>query len=279
MPDELFTAISFYVVAHADDWQLFMQPNAYKDITTSGKKVVFIITTAGDAGIDETHWKAREEGLKSSIRFCLAPLEDIVESSGKREFNTHNIAYWSANNAISYFVRLPDGNLGGDGFAKNNHQSLTALKDGRIETITAIDHSSSYGDWSDLSFTLQAIIEFESKGIDEVSINYLSPDVDQNPNDHADHIATGQALQQMSIVSNLNQALFIGYSVEAVNNELAPTDLFWKAGMFAAYEKTVFDNSNYSTLKESVTTYLRWCLCSARFTIKHPKRKHSQKLD
>ncbi|MGI8634663.1 MAG: PIG-L family deacetylase [Segetibacter sp.] len=269
-PGEPFSTISFYVVAHADDWQLFMQPNAYKDLTNFGTKVVFIITTAGDAGTDEMYWAAREEGSKSSIRFCLAPLSAIVESSGKRELHARGISYWSANNATCYFLRLPDGNLGGEGFPKNSHQSLSGFRAGRVDAIAAVDNSSSYKDWSDLSSTMQAIIEFESKEIPEPSINYLNPDLNQNPNDHADHIATGQALEEMPIISNLKQALFVGYSVDTVHGELAPTDLFWKAGMLAAYEKAVFDNSGYSTLKESVATYLKWCLCSSRFIIKSP---------
>ena len=59
-----FEKISFYVVAHADDWQLFMHPNVHADFIAPQCKVVFIITTAGDAGKGERYWLAREEGLK-----------------------------------------------------------------------------------------------------------------------------------------------------------------------------------------------------------------------
>src|SRR4051812_36717493 len=107
MPDEQFTEISFYVVAHADDWQLFMHPNVYNDLRAAGSKVVYIITTAGDAGGSETYWAAREEGSKSSVRFCLAPLAALSESTGTKQFNHHIINYWAANNAACYFLRLP----------------------------------------------------------------------------------------------------------------------------------------------------------------------------
>src|SRR3954469_19788017 len=122
MDEERFAKTSFYVVAHADDWQLFMQPNAYKDIITGHTKVVVIIVTAGDAGSSETYWKAREEGTKSSIRFCLAPYKKIEESAGRRKVNEHDIYFWSANNTICYFLRLPDGNLHGKGFSSNHFQ-------------------------------------------------------------------------------------------------------------------------------------------------------------
>ncbi len=39
-----------FVSAHPDDWQLFMNPNAYNSVKTPNEKVVFIHTTAGDAG-------------------------------------------------------------------------------------------------------------------------------------------------------------------------------------------------------------------------------------
>ena len=55
-----FEKISIYVVAHADDWQLFMQPVVYNDIVSPTCKVIFIITTAGDAGMEATFWKAKE---------------------------------------------------------------------------------------------------------------------------------------------------------------------------------------------------------------------------
>src|SRR3954451_16357350 len=91
MNNELYAQISFYIVAHADDWLLFMQPNAHKDLVDSHNKVVFIISTAGDAGEDEKYWCAREEGIKSSIRFCLAPLVHLFELNNRKEINYHII--------------------------------------------------------------------------------------------------------------------------------------------------------------------------------------------
>ncbi len=270
MPNEQFTKISFYVVAHADDWQLFMQPNAYNDLVAPGSKVVFIVTTAGDAGAGETYWLAREEGSKSSLRFCLAPLAALSESSGTKEFNQHTINYWSVNNATCYFLRLPDGNLKGNGFSLYHYSSLLKFRGGQIFTITAMDNSATYNSWSDFYITLQTIIQCESQNILHIWINYLNPDTCTNPNDHTDHITTGQAIQDMTIISTLRQALYVGYSVSNVQKNLPLTDLFWKAGMFVAYEKAVFDSSGYSTLQESVSTYLRWCLSSANFITTDP---------
>src|SRR4051812_15484392 len=104
MANKLYTEISFYIVAHADDWLLFMQPNAYKDLVASDNKVVFIISTAGDAGEGEKFWRAREEGAKCSIRFCLAPRVSLFQSNNTKEINGHVINYWVLNNIACYFL-------------------------------------------------------------------------------------------------------------------------------------------------------------------------------
>lgn len=265
MRNEQSGEISFYIVAHADDWQLFMQPNVYNDLLVPGCKVIFIITTAGDAGSNAEYWLAREEGCKSSLRFCLAPLGYVLQSEGFRKFNNHNIRYWSVNNATCFFLRLPDGNLDGNGFPDQNNQSLSNFKSGRINIITALDDSSKYENWPDFYNTLQAIISSESSGISSVWINYLNPDIGANPNDHPDHIATGNAIQNMDIISTFRQALFVGYSVKYQSEYLPEKELFWKTGIFAAYEKAVLDACGYSTLREDIHSYREWCMSSAKF--------------
>jgi hypothetical protein len=277
MADAQDTAISFYVVAHADDWQLFMSPNAYHDLVAPQSKVVFIITTAGDAGGKSSYWGAREEGAKSSVRFCLAPLTALSQSTTTQQFNGHKIHRWSANNATCYFLRLPDGGLDSRGFPAYHHQSLSKLKYGQIDSITAVDNSATYSGWSDFSMTLQEIVQAESSGIASVWVNYPNPDLSANPDDHPDHIATGQAVQAMPIISSLQQALFVGYSLGRAPMGLTATDLFWKAGMFAAYEKAVFDRSKYRTLSEGVHIYLGWCLSSPSFiTVNRPSTSSEQ---
>ena len=268
-----FSRISFYIVAHADDWQLFMQPHAYQDLVDERIKVVFIVTTAGDAGCHQSYWHAREEGSKSSIRFCLAPRISLTESSEVGNFNGHQIYYSTINHTTSYFLRLPDGNLDSNGFERYNHESLPRLKDAEIPKITAVDKSTTYHSWEDFYKTIEAIILYESAEIPEISLNYLNPDKAANPDDHPDHAATGHAIQQVASGSTFIQNLFVGYSVNNADNKLGDHDLFWKAAMFAAYEKTVFDLSGYSTLREGLEIYNKWCVSAARFITINPVKQ------
>lgn len=267
-----FSRISFYIVAHADDWLLFMQPHVYQDLIDAHIKVVFIITTAGDAGSDERYWHAREEGSKSSIRFCLAPRFSLTESSDVGNFNGHQICYSTIYHTASYFLRLPDGNLDSNGFEKYNHESLPRLRDIETAKITAADRSTTYHSWEDFYKTIEAIILYESAEIPEIYLNCLNPDKVENPDDHPDHVATGHAIQQVASGSTFIQNLFVGYSVNNLDNKLTDNDLFWKAAMFAAYEKTVFDLSGYSTLREDLEIYNKWCVSAAKFITIKPEQ-------
>ena len=72
--------LEIYVSAHPDDWQLFMNPNAYKSVANPENKVIFLHTTAGDAGHGmgfNDYTLAREEGSLRAIRFmCNSLVED-----------------------------------------------------------------------------------------------------------------------------------------------------------------------------------------------------------
>lgn len=243
-----------------------MYPHFYHDLIVPGCRVIFIFTTAGDAGKDEKFWTAREEGTKSSVRFCLAPFSTLSESGGEKIFNGHSIHYWSVNNTTSYFFRLPDGSLDGKGHATGNFQSLSKLQFAEIEAITAIDNSASYRNWMEFATTLESVIRFESHNIPDCRIHYLNPDTALNPNDHPDHIATGLALERTDIIKKTQRVLFIGYSTCSGPEHLSPLDVFRKAGTFAAYEKAVYDCCGYSTLKENADLYIRWCCSLPKFS-------------
>ncbi|MDQ6763044.1 MAG: hypothetical protein M3015_10520, partial [Bacteroidota bacterium] len=93
-----------------------------------------------------------------------------------------------------------------------------------------------------------------------------NPDVVLNPNDHPDHIATGNIVQNLASIPHLQQLLFIGYNSIANGETLILSDLFWKTAMFAAYEKAVYDNCGYSTLGENPELYLKLCCRKPNFT-------------
>src|SRR5687768_16068287 len=150
--------IAFYFGAHPDDWQLFMNPNAWYDVQNPSNKVVFIYVTAGDAGAglgngdrSQPYYLARENVAKLSVRFLAdaakppaLPVDSVVSIAG------HPIRRWLYRNTVSYFMRLPDGNPQGTGYVATAQQSLKRLHEGAIRTMTAIDNSTTYESWPDL---------------------------------------------------------------------------------------------------------------------------------
>ncbi|MDB5279583.1 MAG: hypothetical protein JWR61_4538 [Ferruginibacter sp.] len=264
---------ALYIIAHSDDWQLFMMPNILNELLDPACKIVLIITTAGDAGLSDSFWKAREEGSNSSIRFCHAAFSIIEESTGFKLYNGRTINYSVINNTTSYFLRLPDGGLNGDGFAYSNYKSISKLEQGSIHEIEAIDGSAIYYGWTDLVNTIATIINTESEKNANCTLNYLNPSNIENPNDHPDHGSTGRAVQAGKISSFLKQRLYVGYSLTNSAELLTNEDLFWKSGMMAAYDKAIFDKCGYSTLKENVSLYINWCKRPAKYVNIFPFNK------
>lgn len=117
---------SFYFAAHPDDWQLFMNPSAFEDVTVHATKAIFIHVTAGDAGLGigtggRTHpyYLARENGADSAIRFMAdANGIPVAGSAGQMQFSAHSIARTSYRNTVAYFLRVPDGNPEGSGYSE-----------------------------------------------------------------------------------------------------------------------------------------------------------------
>src|SRR5437868_10560548 len=62
--------IDVVIVAHADDWQVFMGDVLVERIGT-GHRPVFIYLTAGDHGRPASYWRQREKAALQSTRVAL----------------------------------------------------------------------------------------------------------------------------------------------------------------------------------------------------------------
>jgi hypothetical protein len=196
--------VSFYFVAHEDDWQLFMNPSAFEDVANSGTSAVFIHTTAGDAGLGTgangrrfPYYRARENGAETAIRF-MADAQDMPaeKTLARLNFNEHEIERASYGNTVTYFLRLPDGSPTGEGFEGTGYQSLQRLASGDIASIAAVDGSAVYRGWTDLVSTVRAIVQFERGQASALQLNVSELDARLNPKDHSDHLMTARAALQ-----------------------------------------------------------------------------------
>lgn len=235
--------VSFYFSAHQDDWQLFMNPSAFRDVIDGNTKSVFIHMTAGDAGLGSKNggrkyplYLAREHGAESAIRF-MADSDDrqpAEQTASSMNCNGHPIHRVSYRNTVAYFLRVPDGNSAGSGYADTGYQSLKRLADGQIGTLAAIDGTTSYHGWSDLLATLRAIIDFERGHARSVQLNIPELDPVINPNDHSDHLMTAKAaLDAAAGLTCARRLHHLGYASANLPENLGPQDRDMKCSVFA----------------------------------------------
>jgi hypothetical protein len=229
-----YTVVAFYITAHEDDWELFRGEQAYADIQSDPSyKIVFIHTTAGDAGSIDGWWEAREQGAITAVRAALPaqPLTIHVD-----HFNGHPVQRYTCANTTIYFMRLPDGSPDGTGYPSTNHQSLSHLRDSN-KPIVAVDRSTIYTTWSDFCDTLSAMVRAERQGVPQEHpwINAGDYSASTNPGDHADHKATGDAVRSFARAQGCNRAWFLTYVIASCSANLGGAALLNKKRTFDAY--------------------------------------------
>lgn len=218
-----------YIVAHADDWQIFMDAMASFQGAAS---MLFIYTTAGDAGWDEPYWVAREQGSLASI--------DRVIGAGtwgcaSRTVRGHPIRRCTRGNVVSYFMRMPDGNyLDGNGYG---YGSLARLRDNGIATSPR-DGSTTYTTWADFTATVGAIVDLELDGQAAPYVKVYAPEYDRarDPGDHPDHNATGDAVRAASLAFDWDVSYYVGYDTENRPVNISDTRHAEKQAQFLAYD-------------------------------------------
>jgi chitodextrinase len=245
---------SVYVSPHPDDWQLFMNPNAYRSLTDLNQKVIFLHITSGDGGRGAGHnlyYQAREEGSLRAIRFLVNNISGVPGygpdmNSTTVTVNGHRIQRYSYGNAVAYFVRLPDGNIDGSGYPITNYQSIRLIHDGGISRIMSID-SVWYNSLNDLETTLRTIIQNESS-TGTLTFNLADTDNDLNGGDHSDHLYSSIVMQEVAGgIGNVTANLYREYVTSALAPNLSGDDLLVSVGTWGATNSGLSDKLAYST--------------------------------
>lgn len=135
---------ALYIVAHQDDDLLFMNPDLVRDIQ-SGMDVRTVYLTAGDGGHEAAYWKEREVGIQAAYA-RMAGVEDAWRSGSEKVGPKHlQVRSLRGKARVSVvFLRLPDGNLRGQGFESTGHTGLRQLWAGEAEHLTSVEGTNSY---------------------------------------------------------------------------------------------------------------------------------------
>ncbi len=277
-----YSGVSFYVIAHQDDWQLFMGSNAFKDIRAfdhstvqfASNKVVFIYTTAGNIHDDDDkkscvckdpydtssrlpYWKVREAGSKNSIHlaacrsgkvqgagFPYAPNDEVT-------INGHTITRYRFKNTVSYYLRMKTGEYGYWTYFPNNQ-------------VNTVDNSSNYIDWADFVNTLYYIFKEEmTNDVKDSSAVFNFPDINMevNPEDHNDHYLAGRAgliaVRLLTKETNIayQQNLFVDYYLSKLPENISLKNCQEKSSLIGAYCLSLLD---YNAWAEFDDLYLEW---------------------
>jgi len=202
-------ALSVFVVAHPDDWQLFMNPAAFHAMNEPQGKAVFVHVSAGDAGRGVTgeptpYYLAREEGALRAIRFMANAANataalgadtkpEAVERAG------HQVARHTYANAVAYFLRVHDGNIVNGSEYQQHPLALERLRTGASTETRAIDGSARYVGWNDFLATLEAVIRSELVPGTALNLHIAELDEKRNPGDHPDHRAVAFAMEEIAL--------------------------------------------------------------------------------
>lgn len=237
-----------YFSAHPDDFLLFQNP--FPDAAANAR-MIYIFVTAGDAGLgvgpsNAPYYLAREAAAIKAIRFMADAARPWAETAtpSNVSVNGHPIYKYSYRSSVAYFLRLPDGNGGGEGFPGTGNVSIVKLYKGGANILSAVDNSTTYNGWKDLSDTVTAIVKSEIAGQPYVTLNANDTDESKNPGDHHDHYATGALA---SAVKNALPCTYLashmGYALAGMMT-LSGRETVDKSGAFASYA-TGLNENNY----------------------------------
>jgi LmbE family N-acetylglucosaminyl deacetylase len=244
--------VDIVVVAHQDDWQLFMGDVLTQNLR-AGNRGVFVYLTAGDDGRDSVYWQTRERAALSSTRIAagIPVTEPLV--CAKVQIREHSIRKCTLGNTESYFLRLPDGKRNGSGFVRYGYRSLRKLRAKLSSEMSAVDASSTYHGWTDLVATVGAITTLDSPAI---TIHTSDPSIARNPHDHFDHRMAGLLVADLRKQHPLGAMYYVGYALgmRAVNRSTAQTQA--KTALLLAYDREMTAvNKKWSAYQEHRAFY------------------------
>ncbi len=222
-------------VAHQDDDLLFMNPDHLHELR-GGKCLRTVYLTAGDGGRSSSYWLGREKGAEAAYDAMIGRgpslwIERYVSVAGKEYIK---LASPRGNPSVTLvFVRLPDGNVSGGGFARTHYESLAQLASGITGKMTSVDGQSNYTK-NELTNLMVSLMQYYHP--DEIDTQTPSNEITAHL-DHSDHMATGQfaAAAYTVYAQNIPLVYYTGYPIGQMPENVSGQDLDDKSTVFYAY--------------------------------------------
>ena len=228
----------FYIVAHADDWQLFMGDKAWADVR-AGHRVIFVQLGAAS----NASWLNWEEGNQLSIESLAgADASEVYAACSWQTINGHPICKRSYKNTTSYYLRLPVAHhQTRHGFEVSKFQTLEQTRLGVNILESLGENATRYESFADLVSTLDSIVGMEVDASDTTGliINAQDPDTQLNVNDHIDHVTAGCAASMIARKASARLRLYVDYNSQSWAENLDPQSVEVKTRLFTIFDKKV----------------------------------------
>jgi LmbE family N-acetylglucosaminyl deacetylase len=244
------------LIAHQDDWQLFMG-DVLAERINAGDSLIFIYVTAGDDGRDSSYWRTRERAALQSTRAAVG--QSATDQGSVRcaivQVLVHSVRKCTVGKTESYFLRLPDGRRNGAGFAGHQYQSLRKLRANKITMMTAVDGSATYSGWIDLAHTVSRLIGPEMAS-PRITLHTTDPSKAINPHDHFDHRMVGLIAHDLRKSRPLKTKFYVGYAVATRAANRTTSEARVKQRLFLAYDNEMLQtNRAWSAYAEHPSFY------------------------
>ena len=201
--------VSFFIVAHPDDIELFMGREARHQVLNQDiDRKIFIVLSAGDANRKNrkkpfrrvSWWQAREQAHTTAISFWNEHKDQVFEQ--EIQVNQRTITKIAMGSQIHlYNFRLPDA---------DKTTSLAELVYQQKDSISDLVHQQRYS-LDDIKQSLIEIIESESQQAEQANFYIMDCDHERNPNDHKDHQATSLIVLDILPKISVKEKTLSGY--------------------------------------------------------------------
>jgi LmbE family N-acetylglucosaminyl deacetylase len=257
------------IVAHQDDDLLFMNPTIANAIDR-GYCIRTVYLTAGDAGQAKRYWLARENATREAYisLMNIHPAAPWIHTRIKITDDSSITTLTPKDNprVSLLFMRLPDGNLHGNGFTHSRNESINNLLHGNMQTVRSVDEVSQYSS-HDIVYTLTQLMKSYQPSV--INTQAMSQ-VGIYTHDHSDHITTGiyteqaYADYQKTVAHQPKIHFYVGYPVRERPENVTGDDLARKLKAFINYSR--YDDSVCQSIELCAQTPTYWSYLHREYT-------------
>ena len=259
------------VVAHPDDDLLFMNPSLQRATKTKCVRTMYV--TAADDGRPQQYWEGREQGVEAAYAKMLSTnnvwTDETITIHGQTVKSRILVGH---PNIGLIFLRLPDGNVHGNGFASTGHADLEKLAAHKILSLKAVDNTATYS-YSQLVDLVGEILTTDNPS---VIYTHLSSGI-MSDGDHSDHKAVGAlTFQTLNIIKLPAQlVMYVGYPSNYLPPNLLPQTAKEKRSIFYIYanhDSAICKLAKACTIEQTYGRYF-----SRSYKIDLPKQSFASK--